>query len=48
MGSFVIILINLSSFKDDDVVNLRKFEYFTIFKTFNLARKYDSTNDNRF
>ena len=30
MGSFLLIVVKLSSYKDDDVGNLRKFEFFTI------------------
>ena len=48
MGSFLSIFITLPNFKYSDVGNLRKFEYFYIFKTSDNARKYSLTSDRIF
>ena len=48
MGTFLMININLSSFEDGEVGNLRKYEYFTIFNTFTNEKKYDLTSNCRF
>ena len=49
MESFLIISINLSSYEDGDVGNLRKFEYFNdYFRHGSNTQKYDLTCDLRF
>ena len=46
MGSFLIIVVKLSIYKDGDVGNLRKFEYFyDYFRHSSNAWKYDLTSD---
>ena len=48
MESLLIIDVNLSSYKDGDVGNLRKFEYLIrIFYKFADVRKYDLTSNLR-
>ena len=39
MGSFIIIVVNLYSYKDSDVGNPRKFEYFTSILDINVTRE---------
>ena len=49
MGSFLIIVVKLSSYKDGDVGNLRKLEYlYDYFRHSANARKYDLTSNSRF
>ena len=48
MESFLFIVIKASSVKDGRVRNVWKFDFKTIFFTFNNARKYDLTSDRRF
>ena len=44
MGSFIIIVIKLSSYKYGDVINIQKFEYLIrIFKTFADVREKNLT-----
>ena len=48
MGSFLIIVLKLSSYKDGDVGNLQKIEYeYDYFRHSRNAWKYDLTSDLR-
>ena len=49
MGLSLMIIINVSIFKDGEVGNLRKSKYFyDFFLTFTNARKYNLISDNIF
>ena len=39
MGLLIIIVIKLPSFKDEEIGNLRKFEYFTFLKDFHYFKE---------
>ena len=47
-GAIPIIVMKLSGFKDDDVRNFQKIEYFYDFLDFRQRRKYNLSSDRRF